>query len=217
MPEQFEKTSDQILSPRLYRNQAPEERRRQRRARLVDAAVDMFARRGYHATSVDALCAAAGVSTRNFYEEFANKEAVMIDLYETLNQRALQAATQALKIHQDSPLRERIAAGLSGYLGTVTADSRWARVVLIESMTVSAAVEARRRATLEAFQALVTWEGQRLADDGAIPARDLTMVAVGAVGAVRELAIHAVTHDDVDHDALVVEATNLILGGLAPS
>ncbi|MDE2356048.1 MAG: TetR/AcrR family transcriptional regulator [Alphaproteobacteria bacterium] len=46
------------------------------RERLLDAAVTLFRRNGYAATSVDALCAAAGVTKGAFFHHFKSKDAL---------------------------------------------------------------------------------------------------------------------------------------------
>jgi TetR/AcrR family transcriptional repressor of nem operon len=48
------------------------------RARLLDAALCEIRRRGYAATSVDALCDAAGVTKGAFFHHFRSKEALAI-------------------------------------------------------------------------------------------------------------------------------------------
>lgn len=48
------------------------------RRRILDAAVDVIRRQGLSATSVDELCAAAGVTKGAFFHHFASKEALAI-------------------------------------------------------------------------------------------------------------------------------------------
>ena len=50
------------------------------RARLIDAARDLVRRKGFAATSVDDLCAAAGVTKGAFFHHFASKEALGVAL-----------------------------------------------------------------------------------------------------------------------------------------
>lgn len=58
---------------------------------LLDAALREFAERGYHGTAVPEVAAAAGVGTGTLYRYFANKEALVNELYRDAKQR-LRAA-----------------------------------------------------------------------------------------------------------------------------
>ncbi|HEX6243136.1 MAG TPA: helix-turn-helix domain-containing protein, partial [Polyangiales bacterium] len=46
------------------------------RTRLLDAARDLIRAKGFNATSVDDLCAAAAVTKGSFFHHFASKEAL---------------------------------------------------------------------------------------------------------------------------------------------
>ena len=70
----------------------PRERvRRQPRAQtredLLDAAARVFARRGFHGASVEAVCEEAGLSTGAVYSNFGGKEDLFLSLYEERIQR----------------------------------------------------------------------------------------------------------------------------------
>ncbi|MDX6675402.1 MAG: hypothetical protein QOH11_2820, partial [Solirubrobacteraceae bacterium] len=45
----------------------------ERRAAILDAAMNVFADRGYHASSIDEIAREAGVSKALIYEHFASK------------------------------------------------------------------------------------------------------------------------------------------------
>jgi AcrR family transcriptional regulator len=52
------------------------------RARLLDAARQVFARRGYHAASVEEIAREAGATTGAIYSNFAGKEELFLALFE---------------------------------------------------------------------------------------------------------------------------------------
>lgn len=203
--------------PRRYRNQTHEERRHERREKLLRAGIEMFATKGYHVATIDLLCTAAGVSTRNFYEEFGSKESLLLDIYDATNQRALTAAVDALGDHRDSLLEVRVRRALEAYLDAILQDPRMAQVVYIETASVSPIMEEHRRQVLEAFQALIVAEGERAATEGVIAGRDLTLTAVAVAGAIRELAIYATTTEGVTISAAVDEAVALIMSAVSPT
>ena len=53
-----------------------EERTRRSRAKLLEAALELFSRRGYRGTSVRDIADEAGVSTGNLYHQFPDKETI---------------------------------------------------------------------------------------------------------------------------------------------
>lgn len=50
------------------------------RARILEAALKLFAHSGYEAASVDEICSAAGVSKGAFYHHFPAKQAIFLQL-----------------------------------------------------------------------------------------------------------------------------------------
>lgn len=61
--------------------------RAQTREELLDAAARVFARRGFHGASVEAVCEEAGFSTGAVYSNFDSKEELFLSLYEERIQR----------------------------------------------------------------------------------------------------------------------------------
>ena len=68
------------MSPRTVEQN--EELRAVSRAKLLQSALELFASRGYSATSVDAIAAAAGVSVGLLYYHFKNKPALLQAIFE---------------------------------------------------------------------------------------------------------------------------------------
>jgi AcrR family transcriptional regulator len=154
---------------RRYAEKSPEERRAERRARMLTAGLELFGTQGYRKTTIESLCAAAGVSTRNFYEEFGSRESLVIALHDEINAHALQAVAAALTDVDPPDIDTRVRAGTSAYFEVMTSDRRWAQIALVESVGVSTEAEVHRRAAIDRFVALMEAEANRLADTGVIP------------------------------------------------
>ena len=95
---------------------APDERRRQ----LLDVACIEFAERGFYATSMDDLAAAAGVTKPVFYQHFSSKRALFIAVLEDVGGRLLEVLSRATSSVQTG--RDRVAEGFAAYFRFVESD-----------------------------------------------------------------------------------------------
>lgn len=202
---------------RRYGDKTAGERHDERRARLIEAALDSFAEHGYHGTSVEQLCACAGVSTRNFYEHFSNRESLLLALHDDLNSRALQAAATAVAGADPDDLAARARAGVQAYFDVVTTDPRWARIAVVETVGVSPTAERHRREAIDRFADLIGAEASRLAAEGLVPKRDHQLTAVALVGAINGLVNTWTATPDWSHrvDDVVTVAADLIVAAIA--
>jgi AcrR family transcriptional regulator len=64
---------------------------------LLDAAARVFARRGFHGASVEAVCEEAGFSTGAIYSNFGGKEDLFLSLYEERIQRRRRELREAVE------------------------------------------------------------------------------------------------------------------------
>jgi AcrR family transcriptional regulator len=204
---------------RRYASKTHDQRREERRARMLAAGLDLFATHGYANTTIEALCAAAGVSTRNFYEEFGSRESLVIALHDDVNARALEAVVASLAGVDLNDVRERAGRATRAYLDVMTSDRRWAQIALVESVGVSPDAEAHRRAAIDRFVTLMEAEAKRLAADGVIEERDHHLTAVALAGALNGLVNTWTSDPDWDESVprIAEEATRLILLGFTGS
>jgi AcrR family transcriptional regulator len=83
------------------------QRRQQTRARLLDAAGQVFARRGFHAATVDEVAEAAGYTKGAVYSNFANKDELFLAL---LDQRLAAQLQQVEALYAIESSEELLAA-----------------------------------------------------------------------------------------------------------
>ncbi|MEV5555256.1 TetR/AcrR family transcriptional regulator [Nonomuraea wenchangensis] len=72
--------------------QEPKKRMRgsARRARITEAALEVFASRGYHATAMEEIAAAAGVTRSVLYDHFPSKRVLLITVLQEQNARLVE-------------------------------------------------------------------------------------------------------------------------------
>jgi AcrR family transcriptional regulator len=71
------------------------------RARLLEAATELFAESGYEATSIEAVLAATGTSRGALYHHFAGKEALFEAVLERLHMRTAREVADAARAAPD--------------------------------------------------------------------------------------------------------------------
>lgn len=85
----------------------------QRRQQLFEVARDRFAHQGFHATSMDEIAEAAGVTKPVLYQHFPSKRALYVELLEETGRELLQNLAEATG-RAGSP-RERVELGFRAY------------------------------------------------------------------------------------------------------
>src|SRR6266513_871921 len=90
-----------------------------RRRQLLDVALEVFAERGYHPTSMNDLADAAGVTKPVLYQHFRSKRALYLELLEDVGGRLRETISKATTEAQ-SP-REQVRAGFRAYFTFVAA------------------------------------------------------------------------------------------------
>jgi AcrR family transcriptional regulator len=164
-----------------------EQRRAQRRQRLLEAALGLFTTVGYRQTKIVQICAEAGVSTRNFYEEFAGKEQVLLTLHDLINSVALDRVRSALANLDSDDVVTRISLLLDAFVASVTADPRLPRLNYVEAVGVSEDLERQHQEWVTRWADFIEAEARHAAAHGVAPDRDYRLTAIGLVGAITGL------------------------------
>jgi len=113
----------------------PERRRQLTRETLIDAAAELFARRGFHAASLDEIAAAAGFTKGAIYSNFGSKDDLLLAVVEQRGDRMLSAMWEA---HQ--------AEGATHTHEPEDAAATWRRIVATDEQTQLLRLELRLHA-----------------------------------------------------------------------
>ncbi|GAB3217227.1 TetR/AcrR family transcriptional regulator [Mycolicibacterium hippocampi] len=184
------------------------DRRAERRALLVDAALRLFGDGGEAALSVRSVSRECGLNTRYFYESFADTDDLLGAVYDRVSAELGAAVEDAMARAGDS-LRARTRAGIAAVLDFSSADPRRGRVLFTDARA-NRVLAARRAATQDLLREGVLTEGWRLQPD-----TDPVAAMVGAAmytGAMAELAQQWLAgHLGDDLDAVVDYALQFVL------
>ncbi|MFI6659230.1 TetR/AcrR family transcriptional regulator [Streptomyces sp. NPDC050523] len=171
-----------------YGGRTAAERQAERRGRFLDAALELFgADPGYRATTVAALSEAAGLSTRQFYEEFRTLEDVLAALHLQVNDWAEEAVLTAFVAVEGRPLAERVTDIFRAYAANVAGDTRRIRITFVEIIGVSARLEEQRLARRSRWVDLICAEADAAAARGEAAPRDYRIAATAFIGSVNGL------------------------------
>jgi AcrR family transcriptional regulator len=89
----------------------------QRRQQLFSVALELFARRGYRATTMDDIAEAAGVTKPLVYQHFSSKRSLYLELVDSIAQELLDAVSQAV-LRAEGP-RQQVELGFAAYFRLV--------------------------------------------------------------------------------------------------
>ena len=179
---------------RRYGGQTAQQRQATRRAKLLDAGLELFGTTGYGATTIEQLCAAAGLHPRYFYEQFEGREALLQAVYDRHVEGVLGDVLAAVQAAPPEP-RPRLRAGLTAFVHGTLADERAARINYFEMVGVSPALERRRREVLRTYAELIAAQAVELRLGDAPAAIDSRLGAVALVGATDGLLIDWLAHE----------------------
>src|SRR5579875_2709760 len=80
-----------------------EQREAGRRARLIDTAIELMGTRGAADATVTAVCATSGVTSRYFYQHFADRDALLRAVAERLRTTIQEAILKAIPEGSSTP------------------------------------------------------------------------------------------------------------------
>jgi AcrR family transcriptional regulator len=190
----------------------------ERRVAIQSSALEVFAERGYHTTSIDDIARAAGISKALIYEHFASKQELHADLLEVQASELYRRVATAVEAVEAESGSARLTAGLAAYLSFVEERRDAWRVLFRETVDPeSAAALDRVSAQIRALVAALIAQ-----DPGATPRneahpetdRGIQQLAQMLVGAIQSSANWWDDHREVRRDRVLETAMEFVWFGL---
>jgi AcrR family transcriptional regulator len=120
--------------PRKYAGVSAQERKQQRRDRLLDAAYDMFGREGYKQTTLRLVCAHARMTDRYFYEHFESMDDLFLQVRQRLSTELVTIIMKVVIQPEPDPIL-LMRRALTAFFEYLQEDPRRARILMLDAMT----------------------------------------------------------------------------------
>jgi AcrR family transcriptional regulator len=151
--------------------------RHERRRQLLDAALEVFVSRGYHAAAMDEIAERAGVSKPVLYQHFPGK----LDLYLALLDQSVDELVETVRhaLRSTTENKQRVAATFSAYFEYMESEGQAYRLVFESDLSNEAAVRDRLERGQRECAEMVS---QMVRQDAGLDDDEAHLVSVGLVG-----------------------------------
>lgn len=184
--------------------------RRERRAQLLAAALEVFVAHGYHAAAMDDIAERAGVSKPVLYQHFPGKLELYLAILDAACDSIIANCRNALDATHDN--KQRVAAAIEAFYAYVGHDTGAFRLVFESDLTNEPAVRDHvERVTTECAAMIAAV----IQDDTALPSAAAHLLAVSLVGMAQVSARYWLTDSDGAMAGLSREDATALVSGLA--
>lgn len=182
------------------------------KARILDAALDIFSSKGYHDSTVDEIVEASATSKGSVYFHFPNKQRLfmaLVDRFADLLERRVVEA-----ISEQEVGIERVRAALQACLETFGQYRLLAKVLLVQAAGLGAAFEQKRQEVLNRFAGLVETYLIEAVEVGDLEPLDTEVVSHAWTGAINAVVIRWVYTGSPTPDRILVTLLPVLLRGV---
>ncbi len=158
------------------------------RRRLLEAAIQVFARKGYYGTTVDDIVAECGSSKGAFYFHFESKEALFLRLVEEFAGQLAGALEHAVR-HAARGGPGRVEAAITAGLELMGRYPELTRLFLIEAVGINPQFEAKRRELMDRFAHVIRGYLEEAASRHPLAVGDTALASAAILGALNEVVV----------------------------
>lgn len=176
-----------------------------RRAAILDAALEVFSRRGYNGASIDEIAHAAGISKALIYEHFPSKKDLHVSLLERHTQHIFLRLAQTADT--DDPGEVRLRNGVDAFFAWAEQNRPAFRLLFRDTFEADVA-DALERLQNQATGAIAALIAAEPAEPGPRDRETDFALAIEAMaqqlsGSAQSLALWWQTHPDIEREWLV--------------
>jgi AcrR family transcriptional regulator len=179
------------------------------RDKILDAALNIFATKGYHDTRMDEIVEESSTSKGAIYFHFPNKERLFLALVDQfadlLERRVVDAVDEA------GAGMERVKAALQACLDTFGRYRRPAKILLVQAVGLGNVFEKKRVEVNDRFALLIKRYLDEAVAMGELRPVDTEIVAYAWMGAIYGIVIRWVYTGEPDSERILTSLLPLLL------
>jgi AcrR family transcriptional regulator len=189
--------------------------KQERREQILNIARDVFARRGYHQTTIDEIVLQAGIARGTFYLYFEDKRAIFSELVDRFALRINQAIVPIATDDAKNPVAAQVRENIRVILRTCLGDRALTKILLTDAVGIDPAFDRKLSTFYETVVQLLVEslrDGQAL---GIVGDGEPRVLAYLSIGALKELLYQAVTLGFAEEtaDVLTEQIFTFLSGG----
>lgn len=179
------------------------------RDRILDAALNIFASKGYYDTRMDEIVEASDTSKGAIYFHFPNKERLflaLVDQFADLIERRVREA-----VAEEAQGIARVQAALQACLDTFGRYRRPAKIMLVQAVGLGSVFEKKRIEVNDRFANLIKEYLDEAIAIGDIAPVDTDVVSYAWMGAIYGIVIRWVYTGEPDSDRILSALLPMLL------
>ena len=171
------------------------------RQRIMDAALNVFSRKGFHDTRIDDIADEAQSSKGGVYFHFPGKEQLFLALIDEFARLLEERLTRSIAA-EPRGIR-RVEAALQAGLSVFGEYNQLAKIFLLQAVGLGQTFETKRLEILDRFAGLIQQHLDEAVADGNIEPIDTEIVAHAWVGAINELVMRWIQTGQPEPDRIL--------------
>ena len=181
------------------------------RAKILRAAENVFAEKGYYESLVDEIAEGSRTSKGAIYFHFPSKEQLFASLMERLAKSLLQEVEDS--IAQQTGAMAKVQVALEAVMKNLLKRRRLAQILLVQSLFNPAFVR-KRLEVFDQFAQLIQRYLEEAIKEGSITPVDSGVVAHAWLGAIHELVVRWLYAGEPPLERALPALTQLFLSGI---
>ena len=155
--------------------------------RILDAAVEIFAQKGYHDTRVDDIVKASGTSKGAVYFHFPSKQDVFLFVIDQFANRLSDGLHEAIEREEKGV--NQVYAALQTCMEIFGQYRHLAKIFLVQATGLGSVFEEKRLEINERFANLIRVHLDLAIEEGDLPPIDTQVASMAWMGAIYEVVI----------------------------